>query len=97
MIDRKRKEVKNWEDMKIVAVKSIEKFKLRYKFKNGRVMEYDIEKMARKLEKCFKPMLDNPEIIKNVNFDSGTSIWWSDQMDVPSDFLYCVGTIVKKY
>ena len=68
MIDRKRKEVKNWEDMKIVAVKSIEKFKLRYKFKNGRVMEYDIEKMARKLEKCFKPMLDNPEIIKNVNF-----------------------------
>lgn len=97
MIDRKRRGVKNWDDMTIVIAKSIGGFKIRYKFKNGRVMEYDMEKFARRNEKYFKPILDDPEIMKSLNFEDGDKIYWSDMMDIPSDFLYCSGTIVKEY
>lgn len=95
-MERKRKETK-WEDMRISRIKCIGGYTLRYQFVTGIVMEYDIEKHARKNPELFKKMLDNPEIVKEVQLYSPYHVEWDDLMDFESDYLYCVGTIVKEY
>ena len=92
-----RDESEKWEDMFLEDIKWVGGYKLRYKFADGKIMEYDIYDYAVENKKLFQPMLDNPEIVKDFKRDGKTYIFWNDLMDFSSEFLYCIGTIVKEY
>ena len=78
----------------ILKVKPLEHFRMLVAFDDGIVKLFDCKPFFEKYD-FFKPMLETPEIFKQVKLDYlGDSIYWDDDMAFPADQIYELGKTV---
>lgn len=78
---------KIWHDQLIERVEHINGYTFLISFRNGVEKTVNIEPYILKHPKIFQQMIDRPEIVKDVQFDS-MEIFWNDLMGIEAQTLY---------
>jgi len=76
---------------KIKHIDALDSFILRVCFDDGKVVLYDVKADIDTLP-AFKPLMNETGLFKSFQIDeSGTCVYWSDQIDLASDTIYEFG------
>ena len=67
---------------------------LRVEFDDGKTVLYDVKEDIRQIE-SYRDLLDIPGLFSQVQLDeSRTCVYWNDQIDLPSDWIYEYGRLL---
>lgn len=90
-IDEAEKETA-WENTFIRKIAFLDKYRYLVTFADGSVKTVDLEKEMRHVPSLFKPLIERPEMARDVFVEPmGTGIYWDDKMGFPCDLLYEIG------
>jgi len=78
----------------VKKVEYVDGYRLRLHFNDRKVKVVDLENMVKKLKNMFLPLVDI-EYFKSVKCD-GTTICWSNGVDLCPDVLYAMGKSVSE-
>lgn len=81
---------------RIAEIKALPGLRLQVSFDDGKVVLYDVGEDARQLP-AFGPLLSEYGLFPQARLDeSRTCVYWSDQIDLPSDAIYDYGREVRR-
>lgn len=76
---------------RIRQVTPLPDFRLRVEFDDGKTVLYDVKEDIGQIE-SYRDLLDIPGLFNQVQLDgSRTCVYWNDQIDLPSDWIYEYG------
>ena len=76
---------------RIRQVTPLPDFRLRVEFDDGKTVLYDVKEDIGQIE-SYRDLLDVPGLFNQVQLDgSRTCVYWNDQIDLPSDWIYKYG------
>lgn len=76
---------------RIRQVTPLPDFRLRVEFDDGKTVLYDVKEDIGQIE-SYRDLLDIPGLFDQVQLDgSRTCVYWNDQIDLPSDWIYEYG------
>ncbi len=76
---------------RIRQVTPLPDFRLRVEFDDGKTVLYDVKEDIGQIE-SYRDLLDVPGLFNQVQLDgSRTCVYWNDQIDLPSDWIYEYG------
>ena len=76
---------------RIRQVTPLPDFRLRVEFDDGKTVLYDVKEDIGQIE-SYRNLLDIPGLFNQVQLDgSRTCVYWNDQIDLPSDWIYEYG------
>lgn len=79
---------------RIRQVTPLPDFQLRVEFDDGKTVLYDVKEDIRQIE-SYRDLLDIPGLFSQVQLDeSRTCVYWNDQIDLPSDWIYEYGRLL---
>ena len=76
---------------RIQSLETLPQLKLRVRFDDGRTVVYDVSEDVRELPP-FSPLATETGLFAQAQLDaSRTCVFWSDEIDLPSDAIYNYG------
>lgn len=76
---------------RISTLEPLEGLRLRVRFDDGKTVIYDVAEDVEAIP-SYAPLLSEPMLFFQVQLDeSRTCVYWSDEIDLPSDVIYEYG------
>ena len=81
---------------RIKKIEALPDYQLRVSFDDGKCVLYNVKEDIDTIP-TFSSLLTETALFKNVQLDeSRTCVFWSEEIDLPSDTIYEYGTLVSE-